>query len=223
MYPITPAVMVRWLRAAGEGSRLRLLALCLQGPMSVSELAETLRQSEPRVSRHLKILSEAGLTERHRQGQWVQYRVAADPQAASFVAGLLAQLDRRDALLLADRATARGAQRVQGGASVRESRLGRALGQLITEGIPRGSGNALVAGVAHPELLEAAAALTRSCVALAHSRRAAHAARAYIERRGFACRVLETRAAAGVATEDLARAGGTVRSHLSGSPGRAGR
>ena len=75
--------MIRWLRAAGESSRLRLLALCAQGPLSVSELAETLRQSEPRVSRHLKILSEAGLIERYRQGQWVQYRVAADPQAAA--------------------------------------------------------------------------------------------------------------------------------------------
>src|SRR5579863_9563994 len=143
MYPITPSAMVRWLRAAGEGSRLRLLALCTHGPLSVCELAETLRQSEPRVSRHLKILSEAGLIERHRQGQWVQYRVAADPQAASFVAGLLAQLDHRDALLLADRATARGTQRPQGAALVRESRLGRALGQLITEGAPQDSASAL--------------------------------------------------------------------------------
>jgi DNA-binding transcriptional ArsR family regulator len=209
MYSITPSVMVRWLRAAGEGSRLRLLALCTQGPMSVSELAETLRQSEPRVSRHLKILSEAGLIERHRQGQWVQYRVAADPQAASFVAGLLAQLDRRDALLLADRATARGTQRAQGAALVRESRLGRALGQLISAAAPTESTrSALVAGVTHPELLEAAAGITRSCVALAPSRRAARAARAYVERRGFPCRVLEARGAAGVAPEDLGRAGG---------------
>lgn len=208
MSSITPSVMIRWLRAAGEGSRLRLLALCAHGPLSVSELAETLRQSEPRVSRHLRILSEAGLIERHRQGQWVQYRVAADPQTASFVAGLLAQLDHRDALLLADRATARGAQRAQGAASVRESRLGRALGQLISEGTPKDAENALVAGVTHPELLEAAARGTRSCVALAHSRRAAQAARAYVERRGFPCRVLETRGACGVTPEDLGHAGG---------------
>jgi len=208
MGSISHSAMIRWLRAAGESSRLRLLALCAQGPLSVSELAETLRQSEPRVSRHLKILSEAGLIERNRQGQWVQYRVAADPQAASFVAGLLAQVDRRDALLLADRATARGAERAQGAASVRESRLGRALGQLISEGASPGAENVLVAGVTHPELLEAAARITRSCVALAHSRRTAHAARAYIERRGFSCRVLEARDAAGVTAEDLARAGG---------------
>ena len=113
------------------------------------------------MSRHLKILWEAGLIERYRQGQWVQYRVAADPQAASFVKGLLAQLDRRDALLLADRATARGAERAQGAASVRESRLGRALGQLISEGASQGAENALVAGVTHLELLEAAARITR--------------------------------------------------------------
>jgi DNA-binding transcriptional ArsR family regulator len=219
MYSITPSTMVRWLRAAGEGSRLRLLALCTQGPLSVSELAETLRQSEPRVSRHLKILSEAGLIERHRQGQWVQYRVAADPQAGSFVAGLLAQLDRRDALLLADRATVRGKQRAQGVALVRESRLGRALGQLFTEGVPKSAGAALVAGVTHPELLEAAAASTRSCVALAHSRRPAQAARAYVERRGFPCRVLETRGAAGVTAEDLGRAGGPFDLILLDRPG----
>jgi DNA-binding transcriptional ArsR family regulator len=207
MDSITASVMVRWLRAAGEGSRLRLLALCAQGPLSVSELAQTLRQSEPRVSRHLKILSEAGLIERRRQGQWVQYRVATDPQAGSFVAGLLAQLDRRDALLLADRAAARGTQRAQSAVLVRESRLGRALGQLVSADAPRGSERALVAGVIHPELLEAAAAITRSCAALAHSRRAARAARAYVERRGFPCRVLETRGASGMTPEDLGRAG----------------
>jgi len=199
--------MIRWLRAAGEGSRLRLLALCAQGPLSVCELAQTLGQSEPRVSRHLKILSEAGLIERHRQGQRVQYRLAADTRAASFVAGLLGQLDRRDAQLLADRATARGTERARGAPVVRESRLGRALAQLISAGAAAGAESALVAGVTHPELLAAAAGIARSCVALAHSRRAAYAARAYAERRGLPCRVLETPGAPGVTGEDFARAG----------------
>jgi len=66
-----------WLKAAGEDSRLRLLGLCAQQEMSVSDLAEALRQSETRVSRHLKILCEAGLLERLRQGQWVPFRKRA--------------------------------------------------------------------------------------------------------------------------------------------------
>src|ERR1700719_2040973 len=85
-----------WLKAAGEDSRLRLLGLCAQQEMSVSDLAEALRQSEPRVSRHLRILCEAGLVERLRQGQWVHYRLTRDAAAAGFVQGVLGQIDKGD-------------------------------------------------------------------------------------------------------------------------------
>src|SRR5947208_11145510 len=106
MNPTAPAMLVRWLRAAGEPTRLRLLALCADGAWSVSDLAQALRQSEPRVSRHLKILCEAGLLVRLRHGQWVDYRLAEGLEAASFVRGLLAQLDRSDPVLVRDRAGA---------------------------------------------------------------------------------------------------------------------
>jgi DNA-binding transcriptional ArsR family regulator len=98
-----------WLKAAGEDSRLRLLALCARQELSVSDLAETLRQSEPRVSRHLRILCEAGLLERLRHGQWVHYRLTQEAAAAAFVQGLLGQVDRSDAVFVRDRrqATAR--------------------------------------------------------------------------------------------------------------------
>src|SRR5438477_2042592 len=99
-------ILVGWLRAAGEPTRLRLLALCADGAWSVSDLAQALRQSEPRVSRHLKILCEAGLLVRLRHGQWVDYRLAEGLEAASFVRGLLAQLDRSDPVLVRDRAGA---------------------------------------------------------------------------------------------------------------------
>src|SRR5215469_12470936 len=92
-----------WLKAVGEDSRLRLLALCARQELSVSDLAEALRQSEPRVSRHLKILCDAGLLERMRQGQWVHYRVMQGGPAAGFVQGLLAQVDRSDPLFVQDR------------------------------------------------------------------------------------------------------------------------
>jgi DNA-binding transcriptional ArsR family regulator len=92
-----------WLKAAGEDSRLRLLALCARQELSVSDLAEALRQSEPRVSRHLRILCEAGLLERLRQGQWVHYRLTQHAAAAAFAQGLLGQVDRADAVFVKDR------------------------------------------------------------------------------------------------------------------------
>src|SRR4029077_4416317 len=107
MVSTAPPILVRWLRAAGEPSRLRLLALCDEGGVSVSDLAHALKQSEPRVSRHLKILCEAGLLVRLRHGQWVEYRLTEGLEGASFVRGLLAQLDRGDPVLVRDRSAAR--------------------------------------------------------------------------------------------------------------------
>jgi len=72
-----------------------------------SDLARALKQSEPRVSRHLKILCEAGLLVRLRHGQWVHYRLAEGAEGATFVRGLLAQLDRSDPMLVRDRSEAR--------------------------------------------------------------------------------------------------------------------
>ena len=48
------------LRAAGEGTRLRILALLAEAELTVSDLTKILRQSQPRISRHLKLLAEAG-------------------------------------------------------------------------------------------------------------------------------------------------------------------
>src|SRR5579862_3421989 len=107
MAPMDSETVLGWLKAAGEDSRLRLLALCAQHELSVSDLAEALRQSEPRVSRHLRILCEAGLLERLRQGQWVHYRLTQNAAAAGFVQGLLGQLDRRDPVFGLDRGAAR--------------------------------------------------------------------------------------------------------------------
>src|SRR5215470_19831191 len=99
MHTVGPHELIKWLRAAGEPSRLRLLALCADASLSVSDLAHALKQSEPRVSRHLRILCEAGLIERLPHGQWVHYGLTPSREALSFVRGLLAQLDLRDPLL----------------------------------------------------------------------------------------------------------------------------
>src|ERR1700748_1553323 len=64
------------LRAAGDPTRLRLLLLLRQAELTVSELVEIVGQSQPRVSRHLKLLGEAGLVERFKEGSWVFWRAA---------------------------------------------------------------------------------------------------------------------------------------------------
>ena len=68
--------LLEGLRAAGEESRLRLLALCASGELTVSELTQILGQSQPRVSRHLKLLCDGGLLHRFREGSWVFFRLA---------------------------------------------------------------------------------------------------------------------------------------------------
>lgn len=62
--------VVEVLRAAGESTRLRVLALLADEELSVLELCRILDQSQPRVSRHLKLLAEAGLVERFPDGAW---------------------------------------------------------------------------------------------------------------------------------------------------------
>jgi DNA-binding transcriptional ArsR family regulator len=127
--------LIAWLRAAGEPSRLRLLALCDRGDLSVSDLAQALGQSEPRVCRHLRILSEAGLIERLRNGQWVHYRIATSAPAASFVKGLLAQVDRSDPIFARDLDRAMSESAAVADAAG-ESRLGRALRDFVEHNAP---------------------------------------------------------------------------------------
>ena len=70
------AGLLAGLRAVAEGSRLRLLALCAQGDLTVGDLCAILGQSQPRVSRHLKLLFEAGLLDRLPEGNAVRLRLA---------------------------------------------------------------------------------------------------------------------------------------------------
>jgi ArsR family transcriptional regulator len=97
--------VVSALRAAGETTRLRALALLTEGELAVGELAQVLGQSQPRVSRHLKLLTEAGLVERAPEGAWVFYRL---PRAGSTERHLadatLAMLDPNDGVLAQDAA-----------------------------------------------------------------------------------------------------------------------
>jgi DNA-binding transcriptional ArsR family regulator len=205
-----PDLLLTWLRAVAEPTRLRLLALCAARELSVSDIAQIVGQSEPRVSRHLKILGEAGLIERLRQGQWVHYALARGGAAAGFVQGLLGQLDRADPLLARDRERAQAPQGgVRGGAPA-ASRLGRELRGFVESAeavIPAGA--VLLIGADHPELIETAAGMGAECAILAHSRRSSQLARSMAERAGLHCRVLLAAGGDALGPRDLARLGRT--------------
>lgn len=91
------------LRAAAEPTRLRLLALLAQGDLTVSEITHILGQSQPRVSRHLKLMCDAGLLDRFPEGAWVFYRLAGRGDGADLARALLALLPDDDASLALDR------------------------------------------------------------------------------------------------------------------------
>lgn len=96
--------LVGVLRAAGEGTRLRLLALLADGDHSVKDLTEILDQSQPRVSRHLKLLADAGLVQRHAEGAWAYYGLAPSGDGAELARWLVARLSPDDAERLSDKA-----------------------------------------------------------------------------------------------------------------------
>lgn len=198
--------LLTWLRATAEATRLRLLALCAQRELSVSDLADVLGQSEPRVSRHLRILTEAGLVERVRQGQWVHYRLARATPAARFVQGLLTQLDRTDPALTQDRQRACSSS-TPSAAGLTASRLGRELRAVLEAEMAPRVGRVLVVGVEHPQLLSSAAKHGAQCIAIAHSRRAAQSARARSEREQLACRIVLASGGELLGERDVARLG----------------
>ncbi|MGN6424860.1 MAG: ArsR/SmtB family transcription factor [Asticcacaulis sp.] len=104
------------LKAAGEETRLRLLRLLAREELSVMELVSILDQSQPRVSRHLKLMNEARLIERFPDGAWVFYRLSGDPAMRPLLEAILAgignshtdDLRQLEAVRLARRASAEG-------------------------------------------------------------------------------------------------------------------
>lgn len=94
--------LVDVLRAAGEPTRLRLLALLAAGDLTVTGLTEILGQSQPRISRHLKLLGEADLIDRYQEGAWAYFRLRQDGKAATFVRSLLAHASESDPVVLRD-------------------------------------------------------------------------------------------------------------------------
>lgn len=88
--------MVDSLKAVAESSRLRILALLARGDLTVSDLTDILGQSQPRVSRHLKLLLDAGLIGRYQEGSWAYFRLSDDDSAREFVQELVGRLHAAD-------------------------------------------------------------------------------------------------------------------------------
>jgi len=85
-----------------EPTRLRILVILVDNELTVSELTRILGQSQPRVSRHLKVLCNAGLLERFREGAWVFYRLAEDGPGAEAARSLLPLIPEDDEAVAGD-------------------------------------------------------------------------------------------------------------------------
>ncbi len=94
--------IVGLLKAAAEPTRLRILRLLLNGEFNVTDITQLLGQSQPRVSRHIRLLTEAALIERYQEGSWVFVRAAADPAIRRFVADTLSMIADEDPQIARD-------------------------------------------------------------------------------------------------------------------------
>jgi ArsR family transcriptional regulator len=187
------------LRAAAEPTRLRLLALCARHPLCVSDLCDVLGQSQPRLSRHLKLLVEAGLLERIPEGSNAYFQM---PGGADLARLVLARLPEDDPRLAADRrAAARLAAERARTASQAFRRDGmdwdemRALGLPAAEieaatlaFLPPRAGSLLDIGTGTGRLLELAAERVARATGVDASRDMLALARARIAERGLADR-----------------------------------
>jgi len=99
---LTSAAALDALRAVGESTRLRLVALLANGELSVTDITDICGQSQPRISRHLKLLVEAGVVNRHREGTWVYFSLVAGGPLRVLVDDVLKSIDALDATLATD-------------------------------------------------------------------------------------------------------------------------
>lgn len=91
------------LRAISEPTRLRILMLLATGELTVKDLTRVLGQSQPRISRHLKLMHDAGLLTRVQEGSWVYFRLTDNLSHAGLLRTLLAQFDFEDGDFRRDR------------------------------------------------------------------------------------------------------------------------
>ncbi|WP_371179694.1 ArsR/SmtB family transcription factor [Ahrensia sp. 13_GOM-1096m] len=100
MFQIDP--YVDCLKSIAEPSRLRILRLLADGDLTVSDLTAILGQSQPRVSRHLKLLIDAQLINRWQEGSWALFRLVSSGTKADLVHSLLAAIEPTDPVVQRD-------------------------------------------------------------------------------------------------------------------------
>jgi ubiquinone/menaquinone biosynthesis C-methylase UbiE/DNA-binding transcriptional ArsR family regulator len=98
--PLPALLDVLW--ALDEESRLRIVALLQHGELTVTDLTDILGQSQPRISRHLKLLADAGVVDKHREGTWAFFDLVVDGPIGRLVNDVLALTDPHDTVLAAD-------------------------------------------------------------------------------------------------------------------------
>jgi ArsR family transcriptional regulator len=94
--------LVAALKAAAEPTRLRILHLLSMGELNVKDLTQILGQSQPRISRHLKLLHEAGLIDRFREGSWVYFHIADGTRGGELARRMLERVDPAESVLARD-------------------------------------------------------------------------------------------------------------------------
>lgn len=102
MAKLSPAQLLSLLKAAGDPTRLRLLALLAAGELNVKDLTRILGQSQPRLSRHLKLLTEAGLIDRFPDGSWVFFHLRDGSESGELVRNLVDAIDDGDTQIVRD-------------------------------------------------------------------------------------------------------------------------
>lgn len=100
---LEPGHLVTGLKAVAETTRLRILMLLAAGELNVKDLTQILGQSQPRISRHMKLLVEAGLVERFREGSWVYFFISDRSVSGRLAMRLIAEVDTSDSELRRDR------------------------------------------------------------------------------------------------------------------------
>jgi len=99
---LSSEAMLDVLRAVGEETRLRIVSLLRHGELTVTDLTDILGQSQPRISRHLKLLAEAGVVDKHREGTWGFFELVNEGPIAQLVADVLERIEPHDAVTAID-------------------------------------------------------------------------------------------------------------------------
>ena len=187
------------LRAAAEDTRLRILALAAREDLTVSDYVHVLGQSQPRVSRHLKLLVEAGLLERFREAQFTRFRLVTSGDDAALVREFVRRLDPKHARIAADRSRLDALQQRRQTAAARFFRdnaqrwdelralhvADREIERALAHHLPVGARRLLDIGTGTGRLLEVLAPKVEQAIGVDQSREMLALARANLARAGI--------------------------------------